>query len=173
MLRKDAEPLVRGTFDMLLVRSIVAVMVLSFVAARAAAQDATDATMRAAYCVGVLKESLKHREHQAAEGMPAEVRDLLETLSKNLEARRKRYARYMALGALDMCPSQISTTMALIAKGERDVADKQLGPINPAISRCLTSHRSSVADLVDCVASFDPVEANILRCKSEPDGPPF
>jgi hypothetical protein len=160
---------------MLLVRSIVAgLVVLSLSAAGTAAQDAPDTIMRAAYCVGVLQESLKHTERQAAEAMqPAEARELLETLSKDLEARRKRYAQYMTLGALDMTPNQIAAAMALIAKGERDVADKRLAPIDPGVSRCLTSHRSSVAALVECVASFDPVEANILRCKSAPDGLPF
>ena len=157
---------------MQLVRSIVAVMVLSFVAFRASAEDGNDTTMRAAYCVGVLQESQKHGERQTAEGVPAEVRELFETLSKDLEVRRKRYARYLSLRALDMTPDQIAAAMRVIAKGERDVAEKRLAPIDLGVSRCLASHRSSVAALVECVASFDPVEADMLRCMSEPVGPP-
>jgi hypothetical protein len=158
---------------MQLVRSIVAVMVLSFVAPGAGAEDGNDTTTRAAYCVGVLQESLKHRERQTAEGVPPEVRELFEAPSEDLEARRKRYARYLTLRALDMTPDQIAAAMRVIAKGERDVAEKRLAPVDPGVSRCLASHRSSVAALVECVANFDPVEANILRCKSEPVGPPL
>jgi hypothetical protein len=158
---------------MQLVRSIVAVMVLSFVAPGAGAEYGNDTATRAAYCVGVLQESLKHKERQTAQGVPPEVREFFATLSEDLETRRKRYARYLTLRALDMTPDQIAAAMRVIAKGERDVAEKRLAPIDPGVSRCLASHRSSVAALVECVASFDPVEANILRCKSEPVGPPL
>jgi len=160
---------------MLLARWIVAGLVVSSAgAAGAASQDPTDAIVRAAYCVGVLNESLKRTGHRAAEAtQPTEAMELPEMLSRDLEVRGKRYARYMTLMALGMCPNQIAATMALIAKGERDVADKQLEPINPGVSRCLASYRSSFAALVECVASVDPVEADILRCKSAPDGQPF
>jgi hypothetical protein len=153
-------------------------MVLCFALAcvGASAQEVTDTTMRAAYCAGALKHAVAQMRRAAAEAPTSEIREVAILFQKEMEDRHKRYVDYLLLRIGDMpASSQASKTATLLLlKGKRDAAEKASAPDHPGISRCLASPpQSSISSMVECVAEYDQVYANILRCQKMPDGLPF
>jgi hypothetical protein len=149
----------------------------------------SDTTLRAAYCVGVLKQSMANLSTPiSAEGCETnwsklglksteecrELNDLANKIARDLrvdyEARRKRYAQYVALRSLEASSQQKTVILAVIRKGETDTTTKEDASLDPATVACY----SHVGDaLVACVAIHDPTHANILRCQHVGDQLPF
>jgi hypothetical protein len=170
--------------------------------ATAVAQDATDTIMRAAYCAGVLKESVRQVHEIAAharsevstcptysaqshlwESIKARPEDCGTRLAiaidagrffaEEQEARRKRYAQYLLLRFSDMSGGQQTAVTALLLKGERDAAAQVKASDHPGVARCIKSNHPTTASLVDCIAQHNQTYASIVRCQQMPDQLPF
>jgi hypothetical protein len=169
--------------------------------ATASAQDATDTLMRAAYCAGVLKGSVKQAQKMAADARAqvpscptysaeshlwdnakahledcgtklALTIDAGEIVAAESEARRKRYAGYLVLRLSDMSEGQKTAVTILLGKGERDAGAQVKAHEHPGVARCLKSEHSTAAR-VDCVAQYNQTYASIMRCEAMPDNLPF
>ena len=168
----------------------------------ALAQDATDTFMRAAYCAGVLKESVKRAQQIAAEAQ-AEAHtcpsysaqshqlplsalkdgdcaarlvlriDVGRIFAEKQEARRQRYAQYLLLRFSDMSDGQTTAVTALLVKGERDAAAQVKAADHAGVDRCIKSKHPTTAALVDCIAQHNQTYASIMRCQQMPDQLPF
>jgi hypothetical protein len=158
--------------------------------------------MRAAYCSGVLGESVKHA-HQIVAEAQAEAHacpsysaqshqlplsalkkgdcvtklvlsiDLMRIAAEQDEAKRQRYAQYLLLRFSDMSEGQKTAATALTLKGERDTAAQREATDHPGVTRCLKSNHQETAALVDCIAQHDQTYASIVRCQTMPDQLPF
>ena len=143
------------------------------------AQDMTDTTLRAAYCVGVLKYSVDEMRQRGVDAPLPELREMAAELQKDPQNRGKRYATYLALRmdrSTDDALSSITQKwiQVLMAKGYKDAREKIAAPDHPGVARCLKSPpQSSVAAIVDCIGEYDQVYANIIRCQKMPDQLPF
>jgi hypothetical protein len=166
------------------------------------AQDTTDTLMRAAYCAGVLKESVKRAQQIAADAQAethtcpsysAESHQLpLSALkdgdcvtrmvlsirvgriaAEQYEARRQRYAQYLLLRLSDMSHGQTTAVMALTLKGERDAVEQLKTADHPGVARCLELKHQAISALVDCIAHHNQTYASIVRCQQMPDQLPF
>jgi hypothetical protein len=166
------------------------------------AQDQTDTLMRAAYCAGVLKESVKRFREIEAEALakaptcpsygPQSHQLPLNALkegdcateivvaieggrffAKEHEAKRQRYAQYLMLRSRDMSDGQITASMVLLAQGERDAAAQVKAAEHPGVDRCIKSNHPTTAALVDCIAHYNQTYASIVRCQQMPDQLPF
>lgn len=150
--------------------------------------DTNDTAFRAAYCVGVLKGSIRLLQEQRPDvfqcatrwaefkfesaeecvaAMPT-VAQAVEALQVPLEAKHQRYKQYLAIRYLSKS-LPADAVLALMSKGEKDALEKQSKAADTALSRC----RFSGDDIVNCVARYDQVHANILRCLLSPDQLPF
>jgi hypothetical protein len=168
----------------------------------ASAQDATDTLMRAAYCVGVLKESVKQAHKDLADAKAqvpacptysaqshlwdnmkahpedcgtrlAFAIDMGQISADQQEARRQRYAQYLALRLSDMSGGQKSAVTALLLKGERDAGTQRGASDHLGVMRCLKSDHPTTAALVDCIAHHNQTFASVMRCQQMPDNLPF
>lgn len=152
--------------------------------------DISDTVLRAAYCVGVLKQNitlLEERQQsrsgcdtnwsalgyktfeQCLEEKP-QIDEVIQALVGDYEEKRKRYGQYLIVRMTDASDGQMNAMLAVVLKGERDATHKEKASDNPLTARCFSSGGNNV---FDCVARHDPTHANILRCLHVADQLPF
>jgi hypothetical protein len=160
-----------------------------------AAEPADDMLLRAAYCVGVLGETLFFTQTGTPTIVPPQwaagcrqadpqvwsINECVAAMSKfadkmhqTLKERRGRYDRYLssAFQFLDGVPAvQARSLYAVIAKGRSDVVDKMAATsaTTKCFENCLLASAQRAGCIVECVAQEDQVHANVLRCQLMPD----
>jgi hypothetical protein len=152
--------------------------------------DSTDTTLRAAYCFGVLKNSIEHHKtlrpqdpwkcwtggHGLNTSDPDEcvrllkqIEDVRAYLLDDLKSRRDRYGRYLAMRMLSATAGQASAMRGVEMRGWRDAQEKSdREPLASMITAC-----SKATDLLQCLEQRDQVLANVVRCEQYPDRLPF
>ena len=145
--------------------------------------ELSDTTLRAAYCVGVLKhqmESLKdtqlgceaawsERKYKSLEDCQ-QTEGIIQGLSQFFKEKHRRYAQYVAIRTMEASEGQTTMLQAVIRKGEVDARAKDDAPLSPATKAC---YSREVTDLVGCVAKHDQTHASVMRCQHSPDQLPF
>src|SRR5262245_7178596 len=153
----------------------------------------SDTVLRAAYCVGVLDQSVSglkglprtdqcalHKDGQCwvTEKEMAETFD--EVLGKKQEQRRMRYAQYLAMQLPNLDKMRTSIA-AVIAKGKTDYENfmnSGSGAMHDKLSKCGkmcgdTAATGTSQCSIECIAQQDQVLANIWKCMTRPDQLPF
>lgn len=149
-----------------------------------AGQD--DALLRAAYCVGVLEESIRGMSPMGDvdmcttewslsrfKGDMAECKrqfaEVRQAFTGDYEQKRKRYAQYVALRTTQLPENQRHAVLVVVAKGAKDAAEKQRSSADSNLAKCAAAGDQ----LPECVEKYDQVFANIIRCQYSPDRLPF
>jgi hypothetical protein len=153
----------------------------------AMAQEVSDTVLRAAYCAGVLAESIKGLPAMGADtcsggsqpsvpgyvdlcAVPGIDRVFAE-LRQAYERRRSRYVAYLKIRSIELTPTGLNTALAATEKGKRDARAKMAeGMDKETYDRC---RGRSGAAFIDCAAPHDGTHASILRCEIGPDNLPF
>ena len=154
---------------------------------QAARPELSDTVLRAAYCMGVLKQSIAELQQQSMArcdtswsemGFKTQEQcskdapmlyEFTQAMQSDYEEKRKRYTQYVLVRTIGASDEQITAIHAVFHKGKRDTTLKKKTLDYPTTSKCSSAGTS----LVDCVAKHDPTYANILRCQHEPDQLPF
>jgi hypothetical protein len=156
-----------------MVRALALCLLVACSALPAAGQGVDPTLLRAAYCVGVLKESIKMFDGLASGLEQSDLKTGTIKTSAQYKLRHKRYADYLALHVLGTVDHGRDAMIgAVVAKGERDAAGGLSASDWNAYTQCRNVHKSP-AEVISCFASTNETEANVLRCQSLPDGLPF
>jgi hypothetical protein len=175
----------------------VCILGLSLSTASTSAQsnnDPRDNLLRAAYCIGVIRQTLDVELGRMSAEVPTTqscqsefaaygsaenclwarrfIADALAEQRRTLEQRLKRYADYLKVRILNE-GNLPPTLAAIVAKGKSDASQIPSALPNTPIGRCTEKCQTSFQCVVDCVAEHDQVRANVLRCQLLPDGLPF
>jgi hypothetical protein len=151
----------------------------------------TDTVMRAAYCVGVLKQRtetffIPKVEHCAATWAAQKYKSLADCQSQtpylarmatgmleDFQKKRKRYAQYVSLFISDTNNQhRLPMVRGLIAKGEADAKNSNDQLTDMCQGRCPNDDHVGSC-FIQCLEVADQVEANMARCQFWPDKLPF
>jgi hypothetical protein len=141
--------------------------------------SASDTVLRAAYCLGVLSEAISYFKPQPGEITNGEIAKAIDELSKFYEQKRQRYFQYLAVQVI--FGEMEASIFAIGEKGKSDYRQKNQGSAATevaSISKCRTSCGDAANTIISecsiqCVAKQDQVQANILKCTTQPDQLPF
>ena len=185
-----------------LLLAAVCLMPFFFFAASAGAFAQTSASgrdtlERAAFCVGVLKQSraINNRPggalrscdgwqshgYQSIEDCRARVNDALRQLQDDYDGKRKRYANYVALHLISLEPGIVTLIAAIEARGE-NVGRTWQKQDHSLAQQCMTKCKGAQLALgqdefedcaLPCIEQTSQENANVLRCLIAPDKLPF
>ena len=164
-------------------------------AAAQSRSDPDDNFLRAAYCVGVLRQTIdvelgkREKDFPTSQSCQSEyaaygfssaenclsarsfMTDAMAEQRKELQQKLKRYVDYVKVRVFNQDNNFPPSLIAVVAKGKSDAA--AVPSAVPRTKRCLEKCLASFQCLVDCVAEHDQISANVLRCQLLPDGLPF
>jgi septal ring factor EnvC (AmiA/AmiB activator) len=157
---------------------------------------ASDTVLRAAYCLGVLNAEIGEWNKNVPPadegcavwadnsktqclGKNSELAELLTELNKSSEQKRRRYAQYLAV-QLPNLEKMRTSILAIITKGKTDYqnsvasASEAMAMVSKCAKSCGDVAGAGTSQCsIDCIAQRDQVQANIMKCTSQPDQLPF
>lgn len=150
----------------------------------------SDNAFRAAYCVGVLDESLKtfkpvdecpgwanFKLFASEQDCKDQLGGAFEQMRRDREQKRKRYAFYLATQRPSLA-HMMASIVAINEKGKADYQERADTLLHERLPQCSKSCDGAAKEKrsefsIVCLAEHDQVQANIWKCLAAPDQLPF